>query len=77
MPNFFSTRDVADLLGTDTWRVRRLFEDGTLKEPGRFSGKRAIPRESLPAIVDALRVRGWLPQSQPTTAYTAGGEGAL
>ena len=61
MPDIYSTRQMAELLGTQTWRVRRLFEDGTLPEPARFAGKRAIPRESLPAILDALRNRGWLP----------------
>lgn len=61
MPDIYSTRQMADLLGTQTWRVRRLYEDGTLPEPPRFAGKRAIPRESLPAILDALRNRGWLP----------------
>ena len=60
MPNFFSTREVAHMLGTDEWRVRRLFENGTLPEPDRFAGKRAIAGESLPQIVDALRDRGWL-----------------
>ena len=63
MAGIFSTRDIADLLGTQEWRVRRLFEDGTLPEPSRFAGKRAIPREMIPAIVDGLRGRGWLPQS--------------
>ncbi len=57
----FSTREVADLFGTETWRVQRLFETGTLPEPPRFAGKRAIPRDMLPAIVDALRDRNWLP----------------
>ena len=61
MRSFLSTREVAELLSTETWRVRRLFEDGTLPEPGRFAGKRAIPGSSIPAIVDALRARGWLP----------------
>ena len=61
MPNFFSTRQVAHMLGTDEWRVRRLFEDGTLPEPERFVGKRVITGESLPLVVDALRARGWLP----------------
>jgi hypothetical protein len=56
-----STREVAEFLGTQTWRVRRLFEDGTLAEPARFAGKRAIPADLIPAIVDALRDRGWLP----------------
>jgi hypothetical protein len=60
MPSVFSTRDVAELCGTYTWRVRRLYEDGTLPEPGRLAGRRAIPRETLPAIIDALRARRWL-----------------
>jgi hypothetical protein len=30
MTKFYSTRGVADFLGVETWRVRRLFEDGTL-----------------------------------------------
>jgi len=60
MPEFFSTREMADLLGVDTWRVQRLFEDGTLPEPSRFAGKRAIPRTMVAQILDALRARGWL-----------------
>jgi predicted site-specific integrase-resolvase len=68
MPAFFSTREVAELFGTETWRVRRLFEDGTLKEPGRFAGKRAIPREALPQILDALRSRGWIREAEAATA---------
>jgi hypothetical protein len=65
MPQFFSTREVAELAGlqpSETWRVRRLFEDGTLPEPPRFAGKRAIPRASLPTIFERLRDRGWLPR---------------
>jgi hypothetical protein len=62
----YSTRQVADLLGIETWRVRRLFESGTLPEPGRFAGKRAIPAALVPEIVDALRARLWLPA--PTEA---------
>jgi hypothetical protein len=58
---FFTTRQLADFLGTDEWRVRRLFETKTLPEPPRFGGKRAIPSELIPSIVDALRERGWLP----------------
>lgn len=56
-----TTREVGDILGTDEWRIRRLFEDGTLPEPQRFAGKRAIPSDLIPLIVDALRDRGWLP----------------
>jgi hypothetical protein len=57
----FTTREVADILGTHEWRVRRLYEDGTLNEPERFGGKRAIGQKEIPPIVDALRDRGWLP----------------
>jgi hypothetical protein len=62
-----TTRQVADFLGTDEWRVRRLFEDGTLAEPERFAGKRAISRSLIPGIVDALRNRGWLQTEEATT----------
>lgn len=61
MSTIYSTREVADFLGTHEWRVRRLFEDGTLPEPERFAGKRAIPADLVPTIVDRLRARGWLP----------------
>ena len=75
MPDFFTTREVAELLGTWTWRIRRLFEDGTLPEPARFGGKRAIPKAALPAIVDALRARGWLaPADTPATGTEVPGE---
>ena len=60
MSNNFSTRELADMLGTQTWRVRRLFEDGTLPEPARFAGRRVIPGTQIPQIVDELRRRGWI-----------------
>lgn len=66
--NVFSTAEVAKLLGIETWRVRRLFEDGTLPEPDRFAGKRAIAHDTVPAIVDALRERHWLPTSDEAEA---------
>jgi len=68
MPAIFTTRELADLLGTDEWRIRRLFESGALAEPARFAGKRAIPRELIPTIVDLLRARGWLPTQAPAGA---------
>ena len=66
MSGFLTTREVGDLLGTETWRVRRLFEDETLPEPGRFAGHRTIPSHWIPRIVDALRARGWLPEPEVT-----------
>jgi hypothetical protein len=66
MPNVLSTRDVSDLLSVDNWKIRRLFEDGSLPEPARLAGRRAIPPEMLPSIVDALRNRDWLPVVDPS-----------
>ena len=67
MRTFLSTRQLADLLGVETWRVRRLYEDGTLDEPSRFAGRRCIPQSHIPAICDALRARGWLPTEEAVT----------
>lgn len=64
MANIFTTRQVADHFGTDEWRVRRLFEDGTLPEPGKFGGKRAIPQSLLPSIEEFLRARGWISDAE-------------
>jgi hypothetical protein len=61
--SFLSTRQVADVFGLAAWQIRRLFEDGDLPEPSRFAGKRAISRNDLPRIADALRHRGWLAKS--------------
>ena len=61
MPSFLTTREIAELLGVEPWRIARLFEIGAVPEPVRFAGRRAVPSDLLPAIVDALRSRGWLP----------------
>ena len=67
MATHLSTGDMAELLGTQTWRIRRLFEAGDIPDPPRIGLARAIPRESIPAIVDALRARGWLPDAEVAT----------
>ena len=56
-----TTGAIADALGVQSWRVARLFELGILPEPARLSGRRIIPKEMVPYVVDALRNRGWLP----------------
>ena len=61
MPDIFTTADTADLFGVQTWQIQRLFSEGALPDVNRFAGKRVITRAMLPAIVDALRNRGWLP----------------
>lgn len=60
MSDLYSTREAAELLGTNEWRVRRLFESGTLPEPLRLAGRRVISRALLPAVAEALQKRGWL-----------------
>ncbi len=61
---FYTTRELADLLGSEECQVRRLFEQNEIPEPDRFSGKRSIPESLIPAIVDGLREHNWLPQSE-------------
>ena len=60
MPQVFSTADVARLMNVPRWKVARLFEDGTVPEPGRVGNQRAIPRELVPTISAALLQRGWI-----------------
>lgn len=55
-----TTQQIADLLGVEVWRIQRLYELGLLQEPEWFGGKRVIPGDQIPEIVDALRARGWL-----------------
>jgi predicted DNA-binding transcriptional regulator AlpA len=64
MNTHFTTRDVAEILGVDHWRVMRLYETGTLPNPPRIGRLRAIPRSELADIVEALRDRGWLAMQQ-------------
>ena len=63
-PSHFSSGELGDLLGIQAWKVSRLFELGVLKEPPRVGGRRLIPKSMVPEIVDALRERGWLKESE-------------
>jgi hypothetical protein len=66
--SFVTTGDLGDTLGVQSWRIARLFELGVLPEPSRIGGRRLIPKSMIPEIVDALRNRGWLPESAPVAA---------
>ena len=68
-----TTGELAIFLGTDEWRIRRIFECGAVPEPKRFGGKRAIPQSMIPVIVDELRSRGWLPQNDDPMSSRAEG----
>lgn len=58
---YLTTGELGDALGVQAWRIARLFEKQILREPPRVAGRRLIPKAMIPAIVDALRARGWLP----------------
>lgn len=62
---YSTTGELGDALGVQAWRIARLFELGALPEPERIGGRRLIPKSMIPAIVDALRVRGWLALGLP------------
>jgi hypothetical protein len=62
----YSTQQVAELYGVESWRVRRLFELGILNEPPRLAGHRIIAQALLAEIAIALRDRGWLPATDVT-----------
>jgi hypothetical protein len=55
-----STGEVAELFGTQTWRVARIYELGLIPEPPRIAGRRVIPIDHLAEIALQLRSRGWL-----------------
>ena len=63
-PPFLTTGELGDLIAVQSWRIARLFELGLLPEPPRSGGRRLIPKEMVPDVVDALRLRGWLPESE-------------
>ena len=64
MDRFLTSRQAAEMLQVEHWRVMRLFESGSLSEPQRIGRLRAIPRADLADIADALRDRGWLPSNK-------------
>ena len=62
----FTTGELGDFLGVLAWKISRLFELGILNEPTRVGGRRLIPQSLIPAVVDSLRDRGWLPIPEAT-----------
>jgi DNA-binding transcriptional MerR regulator len=57
--------EAADLLGVQSWRLRRLFERGLLGEPERVGRTRVVRREQLPRIREALEKAGYLRSPSP------------
>jgi hypothetical protein len=63
MGELYSTSQVAQMLGIEEWKVRRLFEDHTLPEPPRISGRRLISQRYIQTIRRACQARRWLEES--------------
>jgi hypothetical protein len=63
-----TTKQVADLLGTQEWRVRRLFETGAVPEVERFAGRRMIDGDRFVTIVGLLIDREWI-STRPADRY--------
>jgi excisionase family DNA binding protein len=56
MPEILTTREAGEVLGAPEWTIRRIVDE--LSPPvARFGWKRAIPRERLPEIKQALESR--------------------
>ena len=63
MSDFLTTADVGEILAQPDWRIRRAVD--SLENIPRFGGRRAIPRDRLPEIIDVLRLRGWIQKPEP------------
>ena len=61
---YLTIGQLGDTLGVQCWRIARLFELGILPEPPRAGRARLIHKSRVPAIVDALRERGWMPAEE-------------
>ena len=68
MDGFKTTREISEDLGVPEWKVRRCYELRMLPDAPRFAGKRAVPPQHVPLLVDAMRMRGWLPETEAVTA---------
>ena len=71
----FSTADAARLVGTDPWRVRRLFELGVIDEVPRIGRHRVISATMLPLIIEALQERNWLNRKHMASGIAEEGNG--
>ena len=66
--NILSTSDVAEIFSQPVWRIRRLYECGTLPEPERIGTARMISANTLPEIAAALREKGWISEAEVAEA---------
>lgn len=56
MPEYYTTRQVGDLLNQPEWMIRRVV-DGLQTPVPRFGGKRAIPASRMAEVAEAVKRR--------------------
>jgi hypothetical protein len=54
--------EVARQLGVEQWQIRRVLKCGDIPATARIRHYRIFYPEDLPALVEALRRRGYLPE---------------
>jgi hypothetical protein len=60
-PEFATVPQLAESLGIPAWRVRRLWEDGTISKPATKLGTTfVLNRAEIALVVSELTARGWL-----------------
>src|SRR5262245_32305485 len=64
-PTIYTVGAVARRYGCPAWQIRRLFERGLLPPAARVGAYRVIAASDLPAVEDALRRAGYLPEAPP------------
>lgn len=60
LSQYLTLGQIADKLGVQLWRLRRLFERGILSEPARVGQNRVVHVRLLPTIKQALEEAGYL-----------------
>lgn len=56
----FSLGDLSRRWKIPQWKIRRVFECGDLPEPFRIGRQRCIYLQDLPALIEALKKRGYV-----------------
>jgi hypothetical protein len=67
LPAILTIGTIARRLGCKAWHVRRLFERNLLPPAARVGPYRVVAEADLPAIEQALRDAGYLPNASEVT----------
>ena len=58
--NILTIGEVADQLGCQAWKIRRVIRDGLLPEPDRLGTYRVFLASDIPRVRAALKTAGYL-----------------